>query len=142
MTMSPDRRKRPLLVALIAIYQFFIGCVGLVYFARAWMSHAGDVRALLIDNPLSFVILVFGVVAFVIGIGVWCLQPWARHFLLFTTAVAMARGLKQYAMGGWALRYQHAIAPYIVIDLVIWLTLMYYPDVAAAFGERNGESSW
>jgi hypothetical protein len=139
---SPDRSKRPLLVTLIAIYQFSIGCAGLIYFAQTWRQHGGDGRALLIDNPFSYALPVFSAVSFVIGGGVWRLQPWARHVLIGTTGLAIVRGLTRHAMGAWVFQTQRAIAPFIVIDLMIWFALMYYPDIAAVFGERNEEDTW
>jgi hypothetical protein len=136
-SITPSQRKRPILVTLIAIYQFFIGSVGLVYFARIWITFGGNVRDVLIDNPFSFATPVFSVIAFVIGAGVWRLQPWARHFLIGTTGLAFVRGLTRHTTGALVFRNEATIVPFIAIDLLIWLTLMYYPDVSLAFGEKD-----
>jgi hypothetical protein len=122
---------------LIAVYHFLIGCAGLAYFARIWFTFGGNVRDILIDNPFSFAIPVFSVIAFVIGAGVWRLQPWARHLLIAAAGFAFVRGLTGHMMGAWVIQAKRPLSSFIIIDLLMWLTLMYYPDIAQAFGERD-----
>jgi hypothetical protein len=100
-------------------------------------------------NPLVLALPVFALIMILAGLGLLALQPWARHMLLAGGALALPwlPVLPMRFTWGPIVSYG-TLQPYLprtvmmtimVIDVVVYATLVCYPDVAESFGEKGGD---
>jgi hypothetical protein len=135
----------PLPVALSGVYEFAKAAYLLYAFYAVWSVDKAAIQ----NDLVVFALPVFALIMIVAGLGLLALQPWARHMLLGGGVLAVP----------WLpmlpLRYKFgpivdygAMQPYLprtlmmtimVIDVVVYATLVCYPDVAESFGERRGD---
>jgi hypothetical protein len=138
-----DDSNIPIPVVLIAVYEF--GRAAYIFYAFHAVHNAGA-------NDLFVLMLpVFSVLMLVAGLGLLALQPWARHMFLAAGLLGLPWlpqiPLRMPLLSMSVLDYQ-ILQPYLprtlmlsmlVIDALAYVTLIYYPDVSAAFGERDGD---
>jgi hypothetical protein len=154
---APSGHTRPLPVTLTALYEFAKAVFILFAFQAVWSLHKANVAAGSGDSdpishdPLVLMLPIFALLLVVAGFGLWAVQPWARHLFLFGGALSLpwlpAIPLKVQMMWGPIFDY-HILEPYMprtvmtamfLIDLLVYATLVAYPDVAQSFGEPSGD---
>src|SRR6202012_553768 len=125
----------PLPVALSALYQFAKAAYLFFVFYAVWVAHkAGG------EDPLVLALPVFAVIMVIAGFGLLHLQPWARHMLLGGGALGLPWLPHLYMHFTWGPIVDYgAMQPYLprhlmmaimVVDVVVYATLVGYPDVA------------
>ncbi len=137
---AATRVSRPVVVTLIAIYEFFGAGVGYFYFAKIWQSHQAYVNSKIGEDPLVYDPFLFGIpiiatILLVLGWGLWRLQKWARHALVASSAGQVVLWLRG-ALFGQPL-FGHRTSPFVLMNLFVLLALLYYPDIGLAFGEKD-----
>lgn len=155
----PQRRKRPVVVTLIALLQFFRSGFILLVVLSTWLipdAHLYsrlDVKVLTYifarQNPSSPILIMtimplIAVYLSAIGLGLLFLKKWARNALIATSGMTVLLWVRRF-MFDWALGnatlattlQQQTIFIVIAIDGLVFCCLAMYPDVAAAFGRRD-----
>ena len=144
-----DNSIVPVPVVLGGFYQFAKAGYLLYVFwavhkaALAGTTGTGSGDALVLALP------VFALLMIVAGLGLLWLQPWARHMLLAGGALALPwLPVIPYRFYWGPIVDYGTLKPYlpravmmtiVVIDVVVYATLVCYPDVAQAFGEKPGD---
>lgn len=147
----------PIPVALIAFYQFAKAAYILYAFHAAWVAHkialqAGQTTSdPFASNGLGFLLPVFALIMVVAGVGLIGLQRWARHMLLAGGALALpwlpvlpypTQSFFSHIVDYNSLRPflpQAVMLTIMVIDVLAYAVLVFYPDVAESFGEKGGD---
>jgi hypothetical protein len=149
------RRKPPYLVVLIALFQFFKSGFLLYLFLRFWhdyLAWAAAGRPYDSFLPDSFFMILFpalSVVYVVIGWGLLKLRPWARGFLIGAIICTWIGGRYGshlsldilFFSNGMNLGHQRLSTIFCVflLDLFVFCSLVFYPDIAKTFGQREDE---
>jgi hypothetical protein len=147
------RKRRPVPITLVALFQFFKAGYLLFIFWEAWMAHLSwTARELpaedpfvqqLIKDPLFLLLPLVAIGSIAFGWGLWQLQKWARNYLMFLIAFGWAEGgfsFNNYLFGGnlimpvWQRRTTLCV---FLLDLFVFCCLAFYPEVGKAFGERD-----
>lgn len=154
---GPQNRTRPLPVTLIALYEFVKAAYVLFVFRSVVSLHKASIAAGQADaepfslDPFVLVLPIFVILLVVAGFGLWARQPWARHLFLVGGTLSLPwlpiYPLRVQMMWGPIFDY-HLLQPYmpravmsamLVIDLLVYASLVLYPDVAQSFGEPSGD---
>jgi hypothetical protein len=152
---------RPLPVTLIALYEFAKAAYILYVFSAIWRLHQASVALGQVGtdpvqkDPFFLLLPIFAIVMLIAGFGLWLLQGWARHMFLFGGALAipwLPRWLPWLPMNwkmplGPIVNYgdldpylpQAVMMTIFVADVFVYAVLIYYPDVAIAFGQSYGD---
>lgn len=149
--------RRPLPVTVISIYEFVKAAYILFVFQAVLSLHRANLAAGLTDsdpftrNPLVIMLPIFALLLVVAGFGLWTLQPWGRHLFLVGGALSLPwlpiYPLRVQTMWGPIFDY-HLLQPWMprnvmsammLIDIAVYATLIWYPDVAQSFGEPVGD---
>jgi hypothetical protein len=148
----PETASRPRIVSAVAIYQLLKAIyLVLLFFAVGFQVDLPFLRI----GPLShdvanFVMLVIGIFAIallVIAYGLWNLESWARHAML------VPLGGVGYGVGyffweghiGQSVLFFKMFFPamlfsgLILLDVVSLAALLYYPDIARTFNDKDLE---
>ncbi len=152
--LPPEKPRRddstiPVPVVLSAFYQFAKAGYLLYVF---WVVHKAALAGTSGADPGDALVLalpVFALIMFIAGLGLLALRPWARHILLAGGALALPwLPLHPMRLQWGPIVTYGALQPYLpravmmtimVIDVVVYATLVCYPDVADAFGEKGGD---
>lgn len=161
----PTRTRRPPYpVILIALFQFFKGGFLLYVFARFWHGYLGWAASGrpyesgfledLLNRPFMILLPVLSVVFVVIGFGLLSLREWARAFLIgaiICTWFGATRFGSDFILrfsldalfftDGVDSHHQHLaiIACVFLLDLFVFGSLVFYPDIAKTFGEKEDD---
>lgn len=147
---GPTRPARPFVLTLVAIYQCVFAALLLLYFRMTWLLHQShDPRSLttldpFIENPFLFFLPPFAVFSVAMGWGVWRLQAWARHALIFTSGITIYfwfRDARYHPLFIKTAEDRHTFIPFLVIDAVILLILTLYPEIGKTFNDRQHDPS-
>jgi hypothetical protein len=152
-----SKRSVPYPVILIALYQFFKAGFLLYLFLRFWIGYSGWAASGRPDSPFlqgfldePFIVLfpVLSVVFVVIGWGLLNLRAWARGFLIGAIICTWLGGRygnhlsldALFFSNGVDLRHQHyqVLICVFLLDLLVFGSLVFYPDIAKTFGEKEG----
>lgn len=150
-----SRRSVPYPIILIALFQFFKAGFLLYLFLPFWHGYSGWAASGRPAGPSfqnlldkSFIVLfpALSVVLVVIGWGLLSLKDWARKLLIVAIICTWIRG--RFSLD--ALFFSNSIdlrhQPYQVLvccfllDLFVFGSLVFYPDIAKTFGEKQGEN--
>jgi hypothetical protein len=96
------------------------------------------------DNAGSPILPVAAIYAAVVGWGIWEMKSWARNILMITSGIRalmwtraiafFATGVDQRPQDDWT---RQTIYLEIGVDILIFLCLMYGPNVKEAFGPKD-----
>ncbi|HEY1581262.1 MAG TPA: hypothetical protein VGF82_29690 [Terracidiphilus sp.] len=152
-------RKPPYPVILIALFQFFkAGFLGLL-FVRFWRGFSGWASSgrqatgpflqSFLDQPFVILFPVLSVLFVVIGLGLLNRRAWARKFLIGAIICTWIGGRfgshlsldALFFSNGIDLRQEHlpTIFCAFILDLFVFCTLVFYPDIAKTFGEKEDQ---
>ncbi len=146
---SPSETSRPFSVSLVAGFQVFKAGFLLLYFAQSWRILLAFPKPGKIDDISLFryvFILSLPVVAIyslAIGYGLWRMRRWARQALMITIINCWMIGSVSFNgpllgagifMDNWE---TEALIGALILDLLIYGCLAWYPGVADAFGESS-----
>lgn len=152
--LPPERPGRdssfiPLPVVMSAFYQFAKAVYLLFVF---WaVDRAGSAETTSGDSAdgLLLVFPIFALIMVIAGFGLLGLRRWARHMLLAGGVLALPWLPELPLRLTWVpIVHYGVLAPYlpravmmtiVVIDVVVYATLVWYPDVAESFGEKRGD---
>jgi hypothetical protein len=148
---SPNKRSRPFVVTLVAIIQFARGGALAFILWRVWHlaglngNTAGDPYAPLRTDPFLAFVPALIVYFVAVGIGIFCLQSWARHVLLITNGLTVAVWARNVAVGGLingmpflkGSLTPNLILASILADLLVFCCLLLYPEIAKAFNDQS-----
>jgi hypothetical protein len=155
------RRVRPGIVALIALFQFSKAAFLILVVALVWQfpdmqwgsltfwgivyiaSHGGGAPGFM--TPL------IAAYAAVIGWGLWSMKKWARNLLMITSGFSVVRWarylfLNSVISGTELSKHLDSLKPgfeqqsvyvLILLDVLVFCCLAFYPDVAEAFAKEN-----
>jgi hypothetical protein len=152
-------RSVPYPVVLIALFQFFKAGFLLYLFLQfchgysAWAGSGRPPSPFLqdfLDKPFIILFPALSVVFVVIGWGLLALQDWARKFLIGAIICTWIGGRfgnhlsldALFFSNGVDLRHQHyqVLICIFLLDLFVFGSLVFYPDIAKTFGEKEDES--
>ena len=152
-------RSVPYPIILIAIFQFFKAGFLLYLFVKFWHGYSGYAASGGPDSPFlqnfletPFIVLfpALSVVFVVIACGLLGLKPWARGFLIGAIICTWIGGrfgnhlsLDALFFGNSVvLRHHHfqVLLCVFLLDFFVFGSLVFYPDIAKTFGEKEGES--
>jgi hypothetical protein len=149
-------RQRPLPVTLAAWYEFAKAAFLLYAFYGVCALHnasaaAGqDATDPFIRDPFVLILPIFAATVLIAGVGLLRLQAWARHMLLFQGILGvpwLPRTSSMHFSLNNTFDYD-SVAQYLprtvmlwilMIDSLIYAVMVWYPDVAEAFGEQSGD---
>jgi hypothetical protein len=149
------RRSVPFPVILIALFQFFKAGFLLYLFLPFWHDYSGWAASGRPAGPFlqnlfdkSFIVLfpALSVVLVVIGWGLLSLKDWARKLLIVAIICTWIRGRFSldalFFSNSVDLRHQHyqVLVCVFLLDLFVFGSLVFYPDIAKTFGEKEDES--
>lgn len=149
-----SRRSVPYPVILIALFQFFKAGFLLYLFLPFWRGYSGWAASGRPAGPLlqnlfdkSFIVLfpALSVVLVVIGWGLLSLKDWARKLLIVAIICTWIRGRFSldvlFFSNSVDLRHQHyqVLVCVFLLDLFVFGSLVFYPDIAKTFGEKEDE---
>jgi hypothetical protein len=138
----------PIPVVLIALYEFAKAAYLLFAFYEVWAPNRAGTAGALGGDPLVLALPVFALVMIIAGAGLLWLQPWARHMFLFGGLLSLPwlpiRTVQSY---GPIVDYrllqpylpQRVMMAIVVIDVLVYAALIFYPDVSESFGEKGGD---
>jgi hypothetical protein len=145
-----DDANIPIPVVLIALYEFAKAGYLLFVFYSVWAPRKSGPAGGAAD-PLVFALPFFATVMIIAGIGLLGLQRWARHMFLLGGLLSLpwlpSLPFRPPYYLGPIVDY-HSLEPFlprtamlaiVVIDVVVYVALMFYPDVAESFGEKGGD---
>ena len=151
-------RPIPFPIILIALFQFFKAGFLLYLFVKFWHGYSGYAAPGGPDSPFPqnfletpFIVLfpALSVVFVVIGWGLLGLKAWARGFLIgaiICTWIGSRSGnhLSLDALffsNSVILRHHHfqVLLCVFLLDFFVFGSLVFYPDIAKTFGEKEGE---
>jgi hypothetical protein len=148
-------RKVPYPVVLIALFQFFKSGFLLYLFLQfwhaysAWAAEGRPYDSAFLDSFFMILFPALSVVYVVIGWGLLKLRPWARGFLIgaiICTWVAGKYGSHLsldvlFFSNGMNLGHQRLATIFCVflLDLFVFCTLVFYPDIAKTFAEKDND---
>jgi len=148
---EPTRPARPFVLTLVAIYQCVFAVLALLYFRQMWLLHLAHDPASLttwdpfIENPFLFFLPPFAVFSIAMGWGIWRLQVWARHALIVTCGAALWTWFRNagryHSLILKTAEDRHTFIPFLVIDAVILLILILYPEIGKTFSDRQHDPS-
>lgn len=118
---------------LAGLGAFIFGGAFLAHFASAGMPVGGAVAAMV--SAIGVVLIVFGVFALIIAIGLFGLKNWARIVAMALAALGVIFGL--LALLPLALHFAMFRIFYVLIRIAINALILWYlnqPDVKKAFG--------
>ena len=147
--------SRPLPVTLIALYEFVKAAYILYAFSAIWKLHRAPISYGQSDpvqqSPFVFLLPIFAAALLIAGIGLWLLKGWARQMFLFGGTLALpwlpALPMRWKMTYGPIVDYQ-SLEPFLpravmltvlLVDALVYAVLIYYPDVATAFGQSYGD---
>ena len=148
-------RSVPYPIILIALFQFFKAGYLLYLSHHFWHGYSGwaasgrpDGPFLqdLVDEPFIVLFPVLSVVFVVIGCGLLSLKDWARKFLIGAIICTWIRARWSldalFFSNGVDLRHQHVqvLVCIFLLDFFVFGSLVFYPDIAKTFGEKEGEN--
>jgi hypothetical protein len=103
-----------------------------------------------LDKPFIILFPALSVVFVVIGWGLLALHDWARKFLIGAIICTWIGGRfgnhlsldALFFSNGVDLRHQHyqVLICIFLLDLFVFGSLVFYPDIAKTFGEKEDES--
>lgn len=153
--MKAEEKVRPFPVTLIALFQFFraalVICIvaSILAFPDWHLDSRLELKALtylvaqkpLPSGLLSLVILpALGIYFLVVGTALWRLQKWARNLLLTTTGLTAFLWMRRFVfdsiLGDTTVidpTARHLVYAVVMLDILIFCCLAFYPDVAEAF---------
>jgi hypothetical protein len=147
---APDDTIVPIPIVVIALYEFAKAAYLLFAFHAAWTQFKAPAAGPGSVDPLFIALPFFALVLIIAGWGLLMLRRWARHLFLFGGMLALP-WLPNLPYRppyiGSILDYgdlkpflpRTVMLAIIVIDALVYVALMYYPDVAAAFREKGGD---
>lgn len=145
----------PYPIILIALFQFFKAGFLLYLFVPFWHDYLGWAASGRPADPLlqdlfdkSFIVLfpALSVVLVVIGFGLLSLKDWARKLLIMAIICTWIRARFSldalFFSDSVDLRHQHyhVLVCVFLLDFFIFGSLVFYPDIAKTFGEKEGEN--
>jgi hypothetical protein len=148
-------RSVPYPIILIALFQFFKGGFLFYLFFQFWHGYSGWAASGrpaspflqdFVDKPFIILFPVLSVVFVVIGWGLLALQDWARKLLIVAIICTWIRGRFSldalFFSNSADLRHQHfqVLVCVFLLDLFVFGSLVFYPDIAKTFGEKEDES--
>jgi hypothetical protein len=146
-------RKAPYPVVLIALFQFFKS--GFLLYLFLQFCHGYSARAVagrpydsaFLDSIFMILFPALSVVYVVIGWGLLKLRPWARGFLIGAIICTWVGGRYGshlsldvlFFSNGMNLGQQRLSTIFCVflLDLFVFCTLVFYPDIAKTFDQRE-----
>jgi hypothetical protein len=147
------RKSVPYPIILIALFQFFKAGYLLYLFHHFWRGFSGwsasgnsPFPRDFLDGPWIVLFPALSVVLVVIGCGLLSLQGWARKLLIVAIICTWIRGGFSldalFFSNSVDLRHQHyqVLVCVFLLDLFVFGCLVFYPDIAKTFGEREGEN--
>jgi hypothetical protein len=148
------RKKRPVVITLVAFFQFFKAGYFALLFWKIWDSHRfwaaqgkptdDPLVNQLVKDPIFLLFPAISIALIIFGLGLWNLENWARKNLAFLILLCWCNGglsLNGYLFGkdGLMSRWDlPTLACVFLLDLFVFCCLVFYPDVGRIFGEREG----
>jgi hypothetical protein len=147
-------RIRPHAVTAIALFQFARAGLILLFALSKWLEPNArldsrlDTKILVYiaarQNASSILLPLSAIFVAAVGWGLWRLKTWARTTLITTSGVTVFLWSRRFAFD-WAIGSNtlqstaqvQTIYAVILIDLLIFCCLSFYPDVADAFGKQD-----
>jgi hypothetical protein len=156
---QPPTRRPPYPVILIALFQFFKSEFLLYLFLQFWHGYStwaaagrpyqSDFLQSFLGRPFIIVFPVASIAFIVIGWGLLRLKAWARGFLIGAILCTWIGGKFGSHLSLNALFFSkdvdlgHLGLPTILfvflIDLFVFCSLVFYPDIAKTFGEKEDQ---
>jgi hypothetical protein len=146
-----DESIVPVPIVLIALYELAKAAYLLFVFYAVWRQRGGGQAGVASFGPLAFALPIFALIMIIAGLGLLALQRWARHMFLLGGLLALPwfPVLPSLTGSGFGpiVDYQ-LLRPYLprtvmmaimVIDVLVYAALLFYPDVAESFGEKGGD---
>ena len=149
---------RPTIVTLIALYEFFRAAFILLILLTTRFDPNAYLASRLDAQVLTYVVtrhdistyanpLIMPVVAglvFSMGLGLWLRKKWARNSLMIASGTSVVLWLRRFSLD-WAFGQttlktpagQQSVYAVILIDVLIFMCLAFYPDVAESFGKED-----
>jgi hypothetical protein len=153
------RRSVPYPIILIAIFQFFKAGFLLYVFVHFWHGYSAWAASgrpntpflqNFLDTPFIVLFPALSIVFVVIGWGLLNLKAWARGFLIGAIICTWIGGRfgnhlsldALFFSNDVNLRHQHfqTLVCVFLLDLFVFGSLVFYPDIAKTFGEKEGEN--
>jgi hypothetical protein len=151
-------RSVPFPIVLIAVFQFVKAGFLLYLFLQFWRGYSGwdasgrpdspFLRGFL-DTPFIILFPVLSVVFVVVGWGLLNLRAWARKFLIGTIICIWIGSRYGNHLSLDALFFSNSVnlrherleiwIGVFLLDFFVFCSLVFYPDIAKTFGEKEGE---
>jgi hypothetical protein len=152
---QPPPTRRPAPLTLIALFQFTKGAFLVFVAALPWIGHAGGLADIpnLNDliflashgkDPHGFLLVVLGLYAAAIGLGIWKLRRWARNSLVFTSLLMIVLWLAHHDFGtalptmpGISRVESQTVYLLLLFDFVIFMYLKFHHETARCFPPKQ-----